>query len=138
MRRGSAVGRLRYFGRRALRDDAPALVAGTRADVNEPVGSGGHAHIVFDDDGGIAVVHQSVELGQQLFDIGRVQAGRGLVEDVEGVATGRALQLGGEFDALGFAARMPLTRSCCGSSDVTSTTGRSAVSGFPRICRHTS
>ena len=35
-------------------------------------------------------------------------------------------------------AAMPLIRSCCGSSDVHSTTGSSVVSGSSRMRRHTS
>ena len=41
----------------------------------------------------------------QLLHVRRVQAGGGFVENVERVAAARALQLGGELDALRFAAR---------------------------------
>ena len=50
-------------------------------------------------------VHQPLELRQQPVDIRGMQSGRGLVEDIQRIAAARTLQLGGEFDALGFAAR---------------------------------
>ena len=65
---------------------------------------GDDAHVVLDDDHGVAGVDQPVELRHQLLDVGRVQAGRRLVEDVERVAALRALQLGRELDALRLAA----------------------------------
>jgi hypothetical protein len=41
---------------------------------------------------------------QQLADVLEVEAGGGLIEDVEGLAGGPPRQLLGEFHALGFAA----------------------------------
>ena len=46
-----------------------------------------------------------LQLRHQLVDVGRMQAGGRLVEHVERVAALRALQLGGELDALRLAAR---------------------------------
>ena len=66
--------------------------------------AGDHAHVVLDDDDGVAGVDQAVELRHQLLDVGGMQAGRRLVEDVERVAALRALQLGRELDALRLAA----------------------------------
>ncbi len=37
IRRGATVLRLAHFARRAARDNAPAFVAGTRPDVDDPV-----------------------------------------------------------------------------------------------------
>ncbi|KAJ3057613.1 hypothetical protein HK102_011015, partial [Quaeritorhiza haematococci] len=62
-------------------------------------------HLVFDDDHRVARRDQAVELPHQLLDVGRVQAGRRLVEDVEGVAPLGPLQLGRELDPLRLAAR---------------------------------
>ena len=86
-------------------DDAAALVAGARADVDDPVAAGDDAHVVLDHDDRVAGVDQAVQLRQQPVDVGGVQAGGRLVEHVERVAALRALQLGGELDALRLAAR---------------------------------
>ena len=45
-----------------------------------------------------------LEHPQQLADVLEVQAGRRLVQDVDGAAGGALLQLGGQLDALGLAA----------------------------------
>ncbi len=82
-----------------------ALVAGAGADVDHPVARRDHAHVVLDHDHGVAGVDQAVELRHQLLDVGRVQAGGGLVEHVQRVAALRALQLGRQLDALRLAAR---------------------------------
>ena len=75
--------------------------------------------VVLDDEQGAAAVDELAEGGEQLGDVVKVEAGGGLVEDVEGAAGG-ALRLGGrvadagrvgagcgevgrELDALGFA-----------------------------------
>ena len=48
----------------------------------------------------VALVDQPAEHQQQLADVLEVQAGGGLVEDVDGAAGGALLQLGGELDPL--------------------------------------
>ena len=60
--------------------------------------------VVFDDDDGVAVVGEAVQDLEEVADVGEVQAGGGFVEDVEGVAGLAFAELGGELDALGFAA----------------------------------
>src|SRR5437764_399139 len=78
----------------------------TRAwsDVDDPIRAGHYAHVVFDDDDRVAGVDEAGELRHQFFDVGGVEAGGRFVEDVEGVGAADSLELGGEFDALGFAA----------------------------------
>ena len=59
--------------------------------VDEPVGGFDHIEVVFDDDDGVARIAQLVQHFQQQVDVGKVQAGGGLVQDVEraaGVALG--------------------------------------------------
>ncbi len=56
------------------------------------------------DDDGVTCICQAVQHVQQLLDVGEVQAGGGLVQDVQGVAAGRFAQLGGQLDPLGFPA----------------------------------
>ena len=68
------------------------------------VGGLDDVEVVLDDDHGVAGVHQAVEHAQQLADVLEVQAGGGLVEDVEGAAGGALGQLARELDALRLAA----------------------------------
>ena len=91
-------------GRGSRGDDAAPLIARSRADIDDPVTTGDHAHVVLDDDHGVAGFKQAVELHGELFDIRRVQTSRRLVEHAEGVAALRALQLGCQFDPLRLAA----------------------------------
>ena len=58
----------------------------------------GHHH-------GIARVDEAVQLTIEQIDIGGMQPGRRLVEDVEGMSPPGPLQFGGELDPLGLATR---------------------------------
>ena len=72
--------------------DASAAVAALGAEVDHPVGGLHHVHVVLDDHHGIAGVAQAVQDFQQQLDVVEVQAGGGLVQDVErapGVALGK-------------------------------------------------
>ena len=60
--------------------------------------------VVLDHDDRVAGVDEPVQLAQQQRDVGGVQPGRRLVEQVERVAAAGPLQLGGELDALRLAA----------------------------------
>ena len=64
------------------------------------VGRGDDAHVVLDDHDGVAGVDQSVQLGHQHLDVGRVQAGGRLVQQVERVPAPGPLQLAGQLDPL--------------------------------------
>ena len=82
-----------------------ALLPALRTQVDEPVGGLDDVEVVLDHDDGVAAVDQPVQHVEQPLDVGEVQAGRRLVEDVER-PPGRGLgQLGGELDALRLAAR---------------------------------
>ena len=70
-------------GGRALEDDPAAVVAGAGAEVDDPVGVRHHRLVVLDDDHRLAGVDQPVEQAEQLLDVGEVQAGGRLVEDVD-------------------------------------------------------
>ena len=91
------------FGR-ALRDDLAAGLAAFRAEINDPIGGLDDVQVVLDDDEGVAGGAELEEHFEQLGDVVEVQAGGGLVEDVERAAGRFAAQLGGELDALGLAA----------------------------------
>jgi hypothetical protein len=64
-------------------ENAAAVVAGAGAQVDDPVGVGHDGLVVLDDDDGLAGVHQAVEEGEEVLDVGEVEAGGGLVEDVD-------------------------------------------------------
>jgi hypothetical protein len=67
----------------ALKYDAAAAVAGAGAQVDDPVGVGHHGQVVLDHDDGLAAVDQPVQQAEQLLQVGKVQAGSGLVEHVD-------------------------------------------------------
>ena len=88
----------------ADRDDVAAFVAAFGAHVDDPVGGLDDVEIVLDNKHGVAGVGQALQERDQLLDVGEVQAGGGLVEDIQRLA-GRALaELAGELDSLRFAA----------------------------------
>src|SRR3954470_20605857 len=72
---GERGARRHEVGRRALEDDATAVLARAGAQVDDPVGVGHDRLVVLDDDHRLAGVHEPVEQGEQLFDIGEVEAG---------------------------------------------------------------
>ena len=78
-----------------------AFFARAGTDIDHIVAGRNHAHVVFDDNHGVARFDQTVQLRDKLFDVGRMQAGGWLVENIQRVAALDPLQLGGEFDALG-------------------------------------
>src|SRR6266436_10343310 len=88
----------------AGRDHLAALVAALGPQVHDPVRGLDHVHVVLDDHHRVALVHQLVENFQEAPDIGEVQPGGGLVEDVERAPGRPPAQLGGELHALGLAA----------------------------------
>ncbi len=67
----------------ALEDDPAAVVAGAGAEVDDPVGVRHDRLVVLDDDHRLAGVDEPVEQAEQLLDVGEVQAGGRLVEDVD-------------------------------------------------------
>ncbi len=85
-------------------DDAAALLARLRAEVDHPVGRLHDIEVVFDDDDGVAQIDEPVEHFEQLFQVGEVQSGGRLVEDVERSTGVGARQFRGEFHPLGLAA----------------------------------
>ena len=62
---------------------AAAVVAGAGAEVDDPVGVRHDRLVVLDDDDRLAGVDEPVEQAEQLLDVGEVQAGGRLVEDVD-------------------------------------------------------
>jgi hypothetical protein len=89
---------------RARARDAPALATGAGADVDQPVGGAQRRLVVLDHHHRVAQVAQALERDDQALVVARVQADRGLVEDVQHALQPRA-ELGRQADALGLAAR---------------------------------
>ena len=88
-------------GRRALEHDPAAVVAGARAEVDDPVGVRHDRLVVLDDDDRLAGVDEPVEQAEQLLDVGEVQAGGRLVEHVD---VALLAQVGGQLEPLALAA----------------------------------
>src|SRR5580704_16931226 len=85
-------------------DDVAAAGAAVGAEVDDVVGGLDDVEVVLDDDDGVAAVDEPAQDAQQFADVFEVQAGGGLVQDVDGPAGGAALQFGGQLDPLCFAA----------------------------------
>ncbi len=98
----------------AFGDDVTAAVAAFGTEVDDPVGGLDDVEIVLDDDEGATAVKELAEGCEELGDVIEVEAGGGLVEDVEdtaglggpggGVGGTYLGEMGGELDALGFSA----------------------------------
>ncbi len=81
-------------------------MASLRAEVDDIVGRFDHVQVVLDHHDRMPVIDQSVQTFQQSIDVGEVQTGCRLVENVQVVfAAFELAKLPGEFDALGFATR---------------------------------
>ena len=92
---------------RALAHELAAAAARAGSKLHEPIGGFHHFEIVLDDDDRIALVAQALEHADQARGIGRVQADRRFVQNIERSAKPVA-ELGGEIDALKLAARKRL------------------------------
>ena len=91
--------------RRALRQKLSASGAALGAEFDHPVGGPHQVEIVLDHHHRVAELHQLLERVQELSHVVEMESGGGLVQQVEGLAGAGTLQLGGELDALGLAAR---------------------------------
>ena len=76
----------RQVFRRAHTHHRAAAGAAFGADVNQPVGGFDDVEVVLDDDDGVAGVAQLVQYFEQQVNVGKVQAGGWLVQDVERAA----------------------------------------------------
>src|SRR5437764_2804019 len=104
------LGRPRDRFGRPLRHDPAARVAGARAHLDHPVGSFDDVEVMLDDQHGVSGVHQAIQHAAQRADVVQMQAGRGLVQDVELAPppvcfAARQRQLPRDLEALRLAAR---------------------------------
>ena len=90
----------------ALCDDPAAVVAAFWAQVDHPIGGLDHVQLVLDHQHRVACVHQPVQAVQQALNIGQMQPGGRLVEDIEVAPAAFDLaQLVGQLDPLCLATR---------------------------------
>ncbi len=85
----------------SLKDDPAAIMTCGRPHINDPVGVRHDRLVVLDDDDRLAGVDEPVEQAEQLLDVGEVQAGGRLVEDVDAALLGH---VGGQLEPLPLAA----------------------------------
>ena len=100
----------RYFFRRAFGNDLAAAFAAFRAKIDDPVGGLDHIQVMLDHDHRIAMVAQPMQHFQQQIDVLEMQAGSGLVQNIEraaGVTLGKFQR---QLYPLGFAARKAWSR----------------------------
>src|ERR1700740_146179 len=91
------------FGR-ALRDDAAAAFSPFGAEIDDPIGLLDDVEMVLDDEHGVAEIDEALEYVEKFSHVVEVQAGGGLVKDVERAASLALGEFAGQLDALGFAA----------------------------------
>src|SRR5271170_7988188 len=88
-------------GGRTLEDNPAAVAAGAGAEVDDPVGVRHDRLVVLDDDDRLAGIDQPVEQAEQLLDVGEVEAGGWLVEEVDAALLAH---VGGQLEPLPLAA----------------------------------
>src|SRR5512133_882247 len=91
--------------RRSGGDDRSAARAALGSEIDDPVRRLDHVEVVLDDEHRVAAIDEAMEHVQQDAHVLEVEAGRGLVEDVERAARVALGELGRELDALRLAAR---------------------------------
>ena len=93
-----------YDFRRTGGKDFAATLTSLWAEVDDPVGCLDYVQVVLNHYDGIAVIGQTVQDFEQHFDILKMQAGRGFVENVQRAARVTFGQFQRQFDTLGFSA----------------------------------
>src|SRR5712692_2854983 len=106
---GEGLASVGFFGAgdefgRALGDDAAAALAAFGAEVDDPVGLLDDVEMVLDDQHGVAEIDEALQDVEKFSHVVEVQAGGGLVEDVERASCLSFRELACQLDALRFAA----------------------------------
>src|SRR5438552_6362320 len=89
----------------ALGDHLAAGLPALGTEVDDVVRGLHHVQVVLDDDDGVARIDEAVEHVEQALHVREMEAGRGLVEDVEGPPGRPTRELGRELDPLRLAPR---------------------------------
>src|SRR5207253_5566230 len=90
--------------RRTSSDEIAASFATFRSQIDDPIGALDHLQIVFNHDHRITRVAQLHQHLQQFLNVGEMQSGRRLIENVKGAPSRLFRKLCSEFYALGFPA----------------------------------
>ena len=90
--------------------DPSALVAAFGPEIDHTVRGFDDVEIVLDDHHGVALIDEGLEHADQSFRVGHMEAGSGLVENVERCAAARFSELVGQLDALCLSARKRVRR----------------------------
>lgn len=78
--------RLDQILRGACKNELPAALASLRPDIDYPIRTLDHIHVMLDDENTVALCYQSVKGLEQFLDVMEVQAGSWLVKDEKGPA----------------------------------------------------
>jgi hypothetical protein len=95
----------------ALGDEAPALGAGARAEVDDPVRGADNVKVVFDDDQRVSGVDKAMKNAKKKPDILEMESCSGFVEDkkgglgMAGLGTSKFGEVPSQFKSLAFSAR---------------------------------
>ena len=101
---GQRALRLRKRAGPALKDDLTAMLAGTRPDVDQPVGRLHHLGVVLDHDQRVAGIAQPLHHADDAADVACVKTDGGFVEDEQGIHE-RGAERRGEIDPLHLTSR---------------------------------
>ena len=77
---------LRHLLRRSLSDQLATTIATIWPEIDHPVGGLDHVKVVLDHDDAVSAINKSVQHLKESFNIGEVQTGGRLVQDVRGTA----------------------------------------------------
>src|SRR2546425_9077826 len=88
--------------RRAGGHHASTIVAALGSEIDDPVGGFDHVEVVLDDHDRVALIHELVQHVEQTLDVGEVQPGGRLVEDVQGASRRSTRQFGHKLHSLSF------------------------------------
>ena len=90
---------------RAFRHNLPAFDPAFGTQIDDPVCGFDDVEIMFDDDDAVTLLDEAVENLEEFADIFEMQAGGGLVQNVERLSSGSAGKFLGQFYALRLATR---------------------------------
>ena len=95
---------LRHLFGSSLGDDRAAASTALRTEIDDVVGRFGDLHVVLDDDHRVAAIDQALQGGEELVDVGEMEADRRLVEEKERVGLARPGEGRRQLEALRLAA----------------------------------
>ena len=85
--------------------DLPTAIAALGTDIDDPVGGLDQIEVMFNDDDGVAFIHQALQHPQQQIYIVKVQPSRRFIKDIQSVPSRTLTQLASQLNSLCFAPR---------------------------------